>query len=152
MAFSTPETLITADTLTLARYNKLRDSIIANAFGMIDMGGSRTAALSTGGGYIAIPDWEDFTIPSTDYTGHVFKLSFEVLTENAATTVTVKLRNVTDSTDTYTSSAITTTAWGTEQLSTSLTIAAGKVYQVQASKSDDLYDCWVVAKLRRTHA
>jgi hypothetical protein len=152
MAFSTPDTLITADTLTLARYNKLRDSIIANSFSLIGMGGSRITALRTGLGYIAIPDWEDFTIPSTDYTGHTWKLVFEVLTENAATTVTVKLRNTTDSTDTYTSSAISTTAWGTLQVSTSLTIAASKVYQVQASKSDDIYDCWVVASLRRTHA
>ena len=152
MAFDLPDIFATNDVVTAAKMAKYRNSIIANAYAYFKMGGSRSVALTTGGGYIAIPDWEDFSITSTDYTNHVYKLVWEVFTENAATTVTVKLRNITDSSDAYVSSAVATTAWGTEQVSTAITIAASKVYRVQASKSDDAVDCWVMARFRRTHA
>jgi len=150
MAYNRPSALTTGQDLTQTEFAKIPESIFANAFAIVKMGGSRSQALLTGGGFQSIPEWEDFSLPADGYTGHVWKLVWEVLTENVATAVTVRLYNVTDAVAAYTSGAITTTAWGTEQVSTAITIAASKVHRVQCQKSDDLFDWWVVAKLRRT--
>ena len=152
MAFNLPSTLATSADITAAEWAKIPDSDAANAFTYIDMGGSKIFAIPYGLGYITVPCYCDFSLPGSAQTGHTYKLSFEVLTENASTTATVKLRNVTDSSDTYVSGAIATTAWGTEQLSGALTLAASKVYRVMVSKSDDAVDVFVIARLRRTHA
>jgi hypothetical protein len=152
MAFSTPDTLISGDTITLARYNKLKDSIIANSFAQYFIGGSETIAVATGLGYVYAPGYVPFTVPSgTTYTGYVWKLVVEVWTENAATTVTPKLRNFTDSTDAVVGVAGTATARGTYQTLT-FTLAASKEYRLMVSKSDDLFQCWVMGWIQRTHA
>jgi hypothetical protein len=76
----------------------------------------------------------------------------EVKTENAATTVTPRLYNVTDASVNWTGSAGTSTAWGTYQVSSALTIAAGKKYRLQFTKSDDVYESWGIGVIRRTAA
>jgi hypothetical protein len=58
MAFSTPDTLVTNDVITLARYNKLKDSIIANSFAQYFVGGSETIAIATGLGYVNAPNYD----------------------------------------------------------------------------------------------
>jgi hypothetical protein len=151
MAFSTPETLISGDTLTLARYDKIKDSIIAEGHSVFELGGSEYIAMPTGGGYNYVPDWKPFIVPNVIYTGFVYKVHVEVWTENAATTITPKLRNVTDAADTVVGSAGTATARGTYQ-TLSATIAAGKEYRLMASKSDDVYNCWCVGRIYRIHA
>jgi hypothetical protein len=152
MAFDTPATLVTADVMTLARYNKLKDSIIANAHAVFPLGGSRTFALPVGGGAQDAVDYVEFEVPTSASGGHVFKVVCEVKTENAATTVTPRLYNVTDAAVTWTGSACTSTAWGTYQVSSTLTIAAGKKYRLQFTKSDDVYEAWGTGHIRRTAA
>jgi hypothetical protein len=152
MAFSTPDTLVSGDILTLARYNKLKDSIIANAHAVFPLGGSRSVALPAGGGAQDAIDYIEFEVPTADSGGHTYKVVVEVKTENAATTVTPRLYNVTDASVNWTGSAGTTTAWGTYQVSSALTIAAGKKYRLQFTKSDDLYEAWGTGHLRRTAA
>jgi hypothetical protein len=152
MAFSTPDTLVSGDILTLARYNKLKDSIIANAHAVFPLGGSRAFALPAGGGAQDAVDYIEFEVPTSDSGGHTYKVVCEIKTENAATTVTPRLYNVTDSSVNWTGSAGTSTAWGTYQVSSALTIAAGKKYRLQFTKSDDVYESWGAGHIRRTAA
>jgi hypothetical protein len=152
MAFDTPATLVTTDILTLARYDKLKDSIIANAHAVFPLGGSRTFVLPVGGGAQDAVDYIEFEVPTSASGGHTFKVVCEVKTENAATTVTPRLYNVTDAAVTWTGSAGTSTAWGTYQVSSALTIAAGKKYRLQFTKSDDVYESWGTGHIRRTAA
>lgn len=107
--------------------------------------------MATGGGYLYVPEWKPFTVPNIIYTGFIYQVIVEVWTENAATTITPKLRNFTDSTDTVVGSAGTATARGTYQTLTA-TIAAGKEYRLMASKSDDVYNCWCIGRIVRKHA
>jgi hypothetical protein len=152
MAFDTPATLVTTDIFTLARYDKLKDSIIANAHAVFPLGGSRTFVLPVGGGAQDAVDYIEFEVPTSASGGHTFKVVCEVKTENAATTVTPRLYNVTDAAVTWTGSAGTSTAWGTYQVSSALTIAAGKKYRLQFTKSDDVYESWGTGHIRRTAA
>jgi hypothetical protein len=153
MAFDTPATLVTTDILTLARYDKLKDSIIANAHAVFPLGGSRTFVLPVVGATAQdAVDYIEFEVPTSASGGHVFKVVCEVKTENAATTVTPRLYNVTDATVTWNGSAGNSTAWGTYQISSALTIAAGKKYRLQFTKSDDVYEAWGAGHIRRTAA
>jgi hypothetical protein len=152
MAFDTPATLVTTDVLTLARYNKLKDSIIANSHATFDLGGSRVVAIPVGGGVQDAPEYAELMVPTSTYGGYVYKVECEIRTEDAATTVTPRLYNITDAAVAWTGSAGTSTAWGTYQLSSSVTIAAGKRYRLQATKSDDAVEAWVIGRIVRTHA
>jgi hypothetical protein len=152
MAFDIPATLVSGDILTLARYNKLKDSIIANAHAVFPLGGSRTFVITAGGGAQDAVDYIEFEVPTSDSGGHTYKVVCEIKTENAATTVTPRLYNVTDASVNWTGSAGTSTAWGTYQVSSALTIAAGKKYRLQFTKSDDVYEAWGTGHLRRTAA
>lgn len=152
MAYSTPDSLSTTQVITTANYNKIRDSIIADCFLVFPLGGSRSLSIPNGGGYMDAEAALDFQLPDSASSGGVWRVVVEVVTENVSTTVTPRLYNVTDASATWTGSAGTATAWGTsaEQISTSLTIATGKRYRLQASKSDDAVGAWMVGYLRRT--
>jgi hypothetical protein len=153
MAYSTPNSLVTLDVLTLANYNKIRDSIIADAHAVFELGGSRAIAIPFGATTNQdAPEYIEFQVPTSSQGGFVYKVEVEVKTENAGTTVTPRLQNITDATTTWTGSAGTATAWGTYQTSGSLTIASGKRYRLQASKSNDAVDGWIIGRIVRTHA
>lgn len=152
MAYSTPDSLSTTQVITTANYNKIRDSIIADCFLVFPLGGSRTAAIPNGGGAKDAEAALDFQLPDSASSGGVWKVVVEVVTEDVATTVTPRLYNVTDSTATWTGSAGTSTSWGTaaEQVSSTLTIATGKRYRLQFTKSDDAVAAYGLGYLRRT--
>jgi hypothetical protein len=143
MAFSILPTVISGDTYEkTAHYDPTRASFIACAHAVFPLGGSRTFVITAGGG----------AQDATDYIEFVYKVVVEVKTENAATTVTPRLYNVTDASVNWTGSAGTSTAWGTYQVSSALTIAAGKKYRLQFTKSDDVYESWGTGHIRRTAA
>lgn len=152
MAYSTPDVLVTLDVLTLANYNKIKGSIIADAHAVFPLGGSRVFAIPTGGGAQDAIDYLEFEVPTSADGGATYKVVCEIKTGNAATTVTPSLYNVTDASTTWTGSAGTSTAWGTYQTSTALTIAAGKKYRLRFTKSDDVYEGWGIGAIRRTAA
>ncbi len=151
MSYDNPESLVTGNVLTQSRYTKLRDSIIADSHAVFPLGGSRSVAIPTGGGYQDAPEYIEFEVPSTDYTGFAYHVVVEVRTENASTTVTPKLRNITAGSDAVVGSAGTSTAWGTYQ-TLSFTPASGEKYRLMASKSDDAVNAWVIGHVRRKHA
>jgi hypothetical protein len=152
MAFSLPTVLLTGQTVTQAIWAMIVDSFKATAHAVYPLGGSRTLAIPLGGGAQDAIDYLEFEVPTAESGGATYKVVVEVKTENAATTITPRLYNVTDATATWTGAAGTSTAWGTYQVSSALTIAAGKKYRLQFTKSDDVYEGWGIGVVRRTYA
>lgn len=154
MAYSDLAALNNGDTLTATHTDSIRNSLRADAHGQFDLGGSKVFAIPFGGGAQDAVDSIEFVAPSTTETGFGYKVVCQVITQNASTTVTPSLYNVTDSTTTWTGSAGTQTAWGSaaEQISSNLTLAAGKRYKLQFTKSNDTYEGWGIGFVRRLYA
>src|SRR5205814_1632704 len=99
-------------------------------------------------------------VPSSVENVATWKLRSFLRCEDAAVTITMKLRDLTSAADVTgsTTGACSGTASdysGTNQsqLSGALTLTAGHIYQVQAIKSADTKQCWVdAAYLQRTDA
>ena len=149
MAYQTPTTLTSADQFASEEYIKVRNAIVACAFSTYPLGGSRSIGLA-GTGYQDAIDYLDFTMPDSASTGGVYKAVIDLLCENAATTVTPKIRNITDSSDTVIGSAHASTSWGSQSLT--FTPASGKTYRLQLVKSDDVYAAYGIGVVRRTDA
>lgn len=149
MAYQTPTSLTSADQFASEEYIKLRDAILACAFTTHPLGGSRTISIA-GTGYKDAIDYISFTMPDAPSSGGVWNAVIELLCENVATTITPKIRNITDSTDTVIGSAHASTSWGTQTLS--FTPVAGKTYRLMLVKSDDVYDAFGIGVVRRTNA
>jgi hypothetical protein len=154
MAFDDLTVLSNGDTLTATHVDEIRNSLRADAHGEFDLGGSKVVAIPFGGGAQDAVEGEEFVVPTTTEGGFTYKVVVQCITQNASTTVTPRLYNVTDSTVAWTGSAGTATAFGSaaEQVSSAVTLAAGKRYALQFTKSNDTYECWGYGKLRRTYA
>lgn len=135
-----------------AHYDPTKDDLDACAHGEFDLGGSMTFAIPFGGSAQDAIDYVEFTVPTSLENGFVYKVECEMVTQNATTTVTPRLYNVTGATTTWTGSAATSTARGTFQLSSTLTIAAGSRYRLQFTKNNDTYEAFGIGRIRRTAA
>jgi hypothetical protein len=144
---------IASDRRGAESWTRANDTDIFNTFVLMPFGGSRHTAHPPGGGYQDLIEWVDFELPSAAYGGGVWEAIVELRTENATTTLTPKVRNVTDATDAVVGVAGSSTVWGTAaRQALAFTPAAGKVYRVQVQKNNDDHDGWAVALLRRKHA
>jgi hypothetical protein len=130
-------------------FEKVRAMLNAAVFVTHPLGGSRAIAIA-GTGYQDAIDYISFTMPDAASSGGVWNAVVELLCENVATTITPKIRNVTDATDAVIGSAHASTSWGTQTLS--FTPVAGKTYRLMAVKSDDLFQAWAIGVMRRTNA
>lgn len=113
------------------------------------VGGSRSVAVM-GTGYQDPWDYVPMTNPSSVEVGGVYSVEVDLQCEDAATTITPKIRNVTDSTDTVIGSAHASTSVGSQTLS--FTPVAGKVYRLMFVKSDDLFAAYGIGFLQRKAA
>jgi len=148
--YATPDTLTAADDFAAEQYAKVRQAILAAVFHpRTSVGGSRSFALM-GTGYQDAYDVVPIVVPDADSAGAVITVIADCKCANAATTVTPKIRNVTDSSDAVVGSAAASTSWAAQVLS--WTPVAGKEYRLQFVKSDDLYPCWGIGMLQRTAA
>lgn len=130
-------------------FEKIRQQAIAAVFFCLPLGGSRSQSV-TGVVYQDAINYVDFTMPDADSVGGVYKALVDVLCENAATSITPKIRNITDSSDAVVGSASTSTSWASQTLS--FTPAAGKTYRLQFIKGDDVYGAFGMGRLQRTAA
>jgi len=150
-----PSNLTAADDFGAIAYGKLRDADLAAVFCRHELGGSRaTADAVTGTSYQDAFNYRDFIIPDAASAGAVWVAEVELVCENAATTITPRIRNITDSSDAVVGAACAATTWGgTNSYQTlSFTPVVGKRYRLQFIKSDDVYGCWGVGAMRRTNA
>lgn len=130
-------------------FEPTRQSLLAAVFTTHPLGGSRSIAIA-GTGYQDAIDYLNFDIPDAASGGGVWVALVDLLCEDVSTTITPKIRNITDSTDAVIGSAHASTSWATQTLS--FTPVVGKVYRLQLVKSDDLFQCWGIGKMRRTNA
>ena len=103
------------------------------------MGGSRDRAF-IGTIYTNILDWIPFEVEDADYDGFTYAVEVELLVENVATSITPRIRNITDSTTAVTGSAHALTTWGRQTLTFTPTV--GKIYHLQLLKSNDTWGTW----------
>src|SRR3954469_25748948 len=105
--YQTPDALGVDYQFANEEYSKLRDAILAAIFDPgFRLGGSRSRAVA-GTGYQDADDYLDFRIPDTVSAGAVYEVVVDQLCENAATSITPKIRNITDSSDAVVGSAST---------------------------------------------
>lgn len=128
-------------------WTKLDESDKAAVFHSVPLGGSRSQAVS-GTGYQDAADYLDFRVPDAASAGATYKVYVDLLCENAATSITPKIRNITDSSDAVVGSASTSTTWAEQTLT--FTPVAGKKYRLMFVKSDDVYAAWGIGLLQRT--
>lgn len=155
MGYSILPAVVSLERYTKAEhYDPTRDALIACAHAVFVLADARFVAIPAGGGVQDAPNYVEFMVPTSASLGFVYRVEVETRTEDAATTVTPRLYNVTDSTAVWTGAAGVETAWGPAayQLSSAVTILAGKRYRLQATKSDDAVDAWVVGRIVRAHA
>lgn len=133
-------------------WNQLLDSIRAAVFNPMPAGGSLDTG-HPGSSYQRIVNAVPLYIPAARETGGIWRARVFAVCEDAAVTITPKVRNVTDGTDAVTGSACsgTAAAWtGTNQIQTlTFTPTAAKAYEVWATKSADTKECWLVAVWER---
>ena len=134
-------------------WNQLLGSIRAALFNPIPLGGSSTEP-HPGAAYQRVTHAVPFQVPATEQTGGVWKARVYLKCEDAAVTITPKIRNITDGSDEVVGDACSGTSdayTGTNQNQLlTFTPAVGKIYELHAVKSDTTKDCWVVGTLQRT--
>lgn len=146
MAWNPLGTTVAGDRRGYESFVKLDDSDKAAVFTIAPLGGSRHISI-TGAAYIEAIDYLDFIMPDAASTGAVWEALIDLKCENAATTITPKIRNITDSTDAVIGSAHASTSWGSQTLA--YTPASGKTYRLMLVKSDDVYQAYAIGVMRR---
>lgn len=136
-------------------WNQLLGSIRAVAFAPAPLGGSSTEP-HPGAAYQRVPHAVAWQVPATEQTGGVFKARVYLTCEDAAVTITPKIRNITDGSDAVTGSACSGTAAdysGTNQNQLlTFTPTVGKIYELWAVKSATTKDCYCHGWIQRTNS
>lgn len=134
--------------------NRHRENMIVLAArrAVYHLGGSRSVSLPLSASVQDAESWIDVEIDGTSLGGMTARLRVECRTANAATSITPKLRNVTDSTDAGVGAACTATAAdysGANQKQTvAVTIAAGvKKYRLQGTPGNATNPTFVIGYL-----
>lgn len=134
--------------------NRHRDNLIALGLrrATYHLGGSRTVSLPLVASAQDAHDWIDVEIDGTELGAFTAQLRVECRTTNAGTSVTPKLRNVTDSTDAGTGAACTATntdySGANQKQTITVTIAAGvKKYRLQGTPSNTTNATFVIGYL-----
>lgn len=134
--------------------NKIRDNLIAlgSMRRTYDLHGSRTVSLPLVGSTQDAYDWTDVEIDGTNLGGFTAQLRVECRTLAAGTSITPKLRNVTDSTDAGTGAACTATnadySGANQKQTVAVTIASGvKKYRLQGTPSNATNATFVIGYL-----
>lgn len=131
--------------------NRFRDNLIALSSARLtyDLGGSRLTSLPLVASAQDAIDWRDIELDGTNLGGFTKRARVECRTMNAATSVTPKVRNVTDASDAGAGVACTATAAdysGANQKQTiTLTLATGeKKYRLQGTPGNTTNPTFVI--------
>lgn len=134
--------------------NKIRENLItlASARFTYHLGGSRQTTLPQVASAQDALDYVDIELDSTQLGGLTVQARVECRTANGATSITPKIRNITDGTDAAVGAACTATAAdysGTNQKQTlALTLAAGvKKYRLQGTPGNVDNQTFVIGHL-----
>lgn len=130
-------------------FEKVRKNLESALFHPASLvGGSKTSAFM-GTGWLAVRDALPIVVPETESAGGIYRVTVALKCANGATSVTPRLRNITDDDGTgdVTGTLTTSTAWVLQTLALSPIVA--KVYELQAVKGDDLHPVWIMGWVTR---
>lgn len=148
-----PVDLLAATNLGFAEYNLLLAAARAALYSPIPLGGSSSQP-HPGTAYEKVLHANPFQVPSAVEATGTWKARVYLKCEDAAVTITPKIRNLTDASDAVVGSACSGTAddySGTNQNQLlTFTPAVGKLYELQAIKSADAKECFCIGTIART--
>lgn len=123
--------------------NKIKNSIKALAAARLEksFGGSRENSVLFNGTF-AVLEARDVEWDSLQLSGLTTRARVEGKTSDAATSVTPRIRNITDATDLITGTAITATVF-TEQILAMALVAGLKKYRLQGVTNNGNNDVWL---------
>lgn len=147
MSYATPGNRNSASKFGAEGYQELRAAILASIFHRQPIGGSRQFTVE-GTGPADAHDAIPFSIPDSASAGAAYKVEVWLKTADAATTITPRIRNITDATTAVTGSAEDATSF-TSQILT-FTPVVGKEYRLQFLKNNDDAPCWGFGVLQRS--
>lgn len=143
MAWNTIAAKVLDDVFGYQSANRIRENLIALASARLTyhLGGSRNVAVPLVASAQDAVDFIDIELDGTNLGGFTKQLRVEVRTLNAGTSVTPKLRNVTDSTDAGTGVACSATnadySGANQKQTITVTLATGvKKYRLQLTPSN----------------
>lgn len=147
MPYQTVPDINAADDVGYESFQKIRDAARAAVFSRSSLGGSRHFTLQ-GTGYQDAYDALPFILPDAASAGGAYRAEVWQRTADAGTSLTPKIRNVTDSTDAVIGTPSSSTSWVTQDLV--FTPAVGKEYRLMFVKSNDAAPCWGFGVLQRS--
>jgi hypothetical protein len=147
MPYQTPDDLGATDDFGFEQFQKLRDAILAAVHTRQPIGGSRLFTVQ-GTGYQDAHNAVPISVPDSESAGATYKVDVWLKCADPGTTITPRLRNITDASDEDIGAAADDTDW-TQQFLT-FTPVAGKEYRLQFVKSNDDFPCWGFGILQRT--
>lgn len=102
------------------------------------LGGSRTVSVTHSGSYTPVPNYVNVTIDTAKYVGATIRARVWLRTEDAGTSVTPQIYNLTDTTIAATGTAATNTTWSDLSPQTfDITLGSGaKLYQLRVLPSN----------------
>lgn len=138
--------------LSYQKANALRENLIAIASARLAyaLGGSRQVSLPLVAAAQDAIDFYDVELNGTNLGGFTVRLRCDCRTDNAATSITPKLRNVTDGTDAGVGVACTAVTFaGANAVQTiAVVLAAGvKKYRLQGTPSNATNPTYVIGQL-----
>jgi hypothetical protein len=126
--------------------------ICAYVAGHLDLGGDERGILSAS--YVPVNGYRSFDLNGDSLGGMTLEAVVFYYTSNASTTVNVRVRNTTDSSNAGTITAASSATTATREVVT-LTLASGiKTYRLEVTGSDALNGvyCWGYLRLRKVPA
>lgn len=148
--------IVSGDPFGYQSAEKVRQSLHADAFAMFPLGGSRSVGIGPGGSppvYVDAIDYLDFVVTDAKYAGFTWVAVVECLSGDPSspvvTTITPKIRNVTDGSDAVIGAACDANEdFETQELTFTPTV--GKKYRLMGVKSDDDNPAYLIGYVRRT--
>jgi hypothetical protein len=148
MPYQTVDDINAATDVGFEQFQQIRDAARAAIYNPPAwLGGSRRMTVQ-GTGYQDAFDARPFIVPDTPSSGATYKAKVTLKTADAGTTITPRIRNITDATDAAVGVAEDATSF-TEQTLT-FTPVVGKEYRLQFVKSNDDAPAWGFGVLQRT--
>lgn len=142
------------DKLGYQTVEKIRNDMDIAAYiaGHLDLGGDERGILSAS--YVPVNGYRSFDLNGDSLGGMTLEAVVFYYTDNASTTVNVRVRNTTDSSNAATITAASAATTVTREVVT-LTLASGiKTYRLEVTGSDALngVKCWGYLRLRKVPA
>ncbi len=121
----------------------MKERSFINAFRTHSIGGSRQSGFRSDV-YLPCINYYEIELPGSDLAGMIIRARVDVKVENAATSVTPKIRNVTAVTDSVVGAASTSTTWASQTL-TMVINAATEKYRLELLGSNKTWDIFGIA-------